>query len=79
MQVEIEDVEVEPVPEPEQPDEGVIDPDDAHREGVDAVLCKCTHGPREHADGHCGGVDSYGVGCECPSYVEMGDGDDDEA
>lgn len=33
---EVEVIEVEPVPEPEQPEGGVFDPADTHREGVDA-------------------------------------------
>lgn len=33
---EVEVIEVPDVPEPEQPEEGVFDPADTHREGVDA-------------------------------------------
>lgn len=33
---QVEVIEVPDVPEPEQPDEGVFDPADTHREGVDA-------------------------------------------
>jgi len=77
---QVEVIEVPDVPEPEVLEEGEFDPADTHREGVDArVTCECTHGPRDHNGGQCAGADSYGVECECPSYVEMSDGDDDEA
>lgn len=33
---QVEVIDVQPVPEPEQPEDGVFDPDDTHREGVDA-------------------------------------------
>jgi hypothetical protein len=36
MRIVIEDIDVEPVAEPEQPDEGVLDPADTYTEGVDA-------------------------------------------
>ena len=31
----IEEIDVEPVPEPDTPDEGELDPDDTYAEGVD--------------------------------------------
>lgn len=36
MRIEIDDIEVEPVAEPDTPEEGVIDPADTYAEGVDA-------------------------------------------
>jgi hypothetical protein len=32
---DVEEIDVDPVPEPDTPDEGVIDPDDDYREGDD--------------------------------------------
>lgn len=34
--LDVEEIEVQPVPEPETPEEGDLDPADTYREGVDA-------------------------------------------
>lgn len=47
----------------------------------DPEVCECRHYPEEHrphAVGACRGRDSYGLPCQCPSYEEMDDGDDEE-
>ncbi len=40
---------------------------------ADLLVCGCLHDAEEHANGRgkCGGLDSYGVPCECPSYVDL--------
>lgn len=48
---------------------------------TEPVLCECKHDPEEHrpkAAGRCHGLDSYGIGCKCPSYEELDDSDGDE-
>lgn len=37
------------------------------------VVCECGHSPAEHIryKRQCRGMDSYGIPCECPSYVEI--------
>jgi hypothetical protein len=43
-------------------------------------LCACGHFRGIHAahDGECGGLDSYGQPCGCPSYDAEQDGPDDD-
>lgn len=46
----------------------------------DWLLCDCRNTYGEHAPGGgpCGGLDSYGVPCECPSFQEMSSFEDDD-
>lgn len=43
-------------------------------------MCNCRHWIEQHGDdgGPCTGLDSYGIPCECPSYQEMDDGDEED-
>ncbi|QGF20249.1 hypothetical protein SEA_SIXAMA_70 [Gordonia phage Sixama] len=40
-----------------------------YRVDADPAPCTCNHDMIKHRrDGKCGGKDSYGIPCDCPSY-----------